>query len=261
MLCWGSRVACVVWFHKQSFWIFNSRISHYDVWAQKRPEQCDPFPWRAACNDGGDGGLVRCWFHLGCSAIIQERRRGGAAAPVLERHHFIPPIPLRHHWNIIRCLLTFKSCSAAVISIGPAAISVKCPLATLLLHMEDFLSPSVVSLLHFAPSLHLTFYPPCPLKPGCNEGWEPLALRKWATTGDAVGQKTGWKTLTPLDSDMFVLHCVPLEKKKKCFNTHLVQLFGFPAAVILKCLSAWVTFKNSVFIKQDANTQCNVHSV
>lgn len=128
------------------------------------------------------------------------------------RHHFTPPIPLRHHWNIIRCLLTFKSCSAAVISIGPAAISVKCPLATLLLHMEDFLSPSMVSLFYFAPSLHLAFSPPCPLKPACGRGWEPLALRKWATTGDAVGQKTVWKTLTPLDSDMFVLHCVPLEE-------------------------------------------------
>lgn len=139
-----------------------------------------------------------------CSAIIQERRRGR----VVERHHFTPPIPLRHHWNIIRCLLTFKSCSAAVISIGPAAISVKCPLATLLLHMEDFLSPSMVSLFYFAPFLHLAFYPACPLKPGCDGGWEPLALRKWATTGDAVGQKTGWKTFTPLDSDMFVLRCV-----------------------------------------------------
>lgn len=107
-----------------------------------------------------------CWFHLGFSAIIQ-RRRGG----LLGRHHFTPPIPLRHRWNIIRCLLTFKSCSAAVISIGLAAISVKCPLATLPLHMEDFLSPSMVPLFYFAPSLHLAFYPTCPLKPDCDEGW------------------------------------------------------------------------------------------
>lgn len=115
-----------------------------------------------------------CWFHLGCSAIIQERRRGG----VVGRHHFTLPIPLRHHWNIIRCLLTFKSCSAAVISIGPAAISVKCPLATLLLHMEDFLSPSMVSLFYFAPSLHLAFSPPCPLKPGCDGGWETSCTKE-----------------------------------------------------------------------------------
>lgn len=114
--------------------------------------------------------LIPSW--LFCNNSGEE---GGG---VMERHHFTPPIPLRHHWNIIRCLLTFKSCSAAVISIGPAAISVKCPLATLLLHMEDFLSPSMVSLLYFAPSLHLAFYPPCPLKPDCDEGWEPLALRK-----------------------------------------------------------------------------------
>ena len=82
---------------------------------------------------------------------------------VVERHHFTPPIPLRHHWNIIRCLLTFKSCSAAVISIGPSAISVKCPLATLLLHMEDFLSPSMVSpllLWSFPPSRILSAMPP-----------------------------------------------------------------------------------------------------
>lgn len=126
--------------------------------------------------------LIPSWLFRNNSAQGGGGRGGGVGG---ERHHFTPPIPLRHHWNIIRCLLTFKSCSAAVISIGPAAISVKCPLATPLLHMEDFLSPSVVSLLHFAPSLHLTFYPPWSPphhpptpKPGCDEGWEPLALRK-----------------------------------------------------------------------------------
>lgn len=146
-------------FRKHSFRIFSSRISHFDKCVRRRPEL-------AVCKRNRDGDSMQCWFHLGCSAIIQERRRGG----LVERHHFTPPIPLRHHWNIILCLLTFKSCSAAVISIGPAAISVKCPLATLLLHMEDFLSPSMVSLLYFAPSLHLAFYPTCPLKPDCDDG-------------------------------------------------------------------------------------------
>lgn len=132
------------------------------------------------------------------------------------RHHFTALVFLRHNWNIIFCLLTFKSCSAAVVSIGLAAISVKCPLATLLLLMEDFLFPSMATLLYFAPSLNLLFCTPHPLKPGCCGGWKPLALRKWATTGDAVGQRTGWKT--PFFS--FWSICIPSSSiKKKIFST------------------------------------------
>lgn len=105
------------------------------------------------CKSNG-GGVWRCVDSI--LAVLQSFSRwGGVGRDGVVGHHFTPPIPLHQRWNIIRCLLTFKSCSAAVISIGPAAISVKCPLATLLLHMEDFLSPSVVSLFYFAPSFHL----------------------------------------------------------------------------------------------------------
>lgn len=83
-----------------------------------------------------------------------RERSSGEMVGVL---HLIPSILLHHHWNIIRCLLTFKSCSAAVVSIGLATISVKCPLTTLLLLMEDFLSPSMASFLSFASLLHPSY--------------------------------------------------------------------------------------------------------
>lgn len=221
----ASRVArCVVYFHKQSLWIFSGSISHYDVWAQEKTGAMRSVSMAVpACkrNDGGVSAL--CWFHLGCSAIIQrgggwwgrEGKRGG----VVERHHFTPPIPLRHHWNIIRCLLTFKSCSAAVISIGPAAISVKCPLATRLLHMEGFFffllfffppSPSVVSLLHFAPSLHLAFYSAAWLRwrVGTSRTKEMSHHRRccWSRRADE-------KTLSPLGRGV-CLRCTVFGRKK-----------------------------------------------
>lgn len=150
--------------------------------------------------------LIPSW--LFCNNSAEEEGRLVGEAPFYSSNP-----PLRHQWNIIRCLLTFKSCSAAVIPIGPAAISVKCPLATLLLHMEDFLSPSMVPLLYFLlPSIsHSIQHAPWSLTE--MKGGEPLALRKWATTGDAVGQKTEWKTLTPLASDMFVLQSSLIKKE------------------------------------------------
>lgn len=130
------------------------------------------------------------------------------------RHHFAPPIPLRRHRNIIRCLLTFKSCSDAVISIGPAAISAKCPLATLLLHMEDFLSPSMVSrllLCSFSPSRILSTMPP------------EARLQQWRVGTSCTKEmslhrrccwsKDGMKNIHSIRlSDVFVLHFVLLEK-------------------------------------------------
>lgn len=61
--------------------------------------------------------------------------------------------------------------------------------------------------------------------------------------------KTGWKTLTPLGSDMFVLHHVPLERKM--FFAHILHVICFTGFRFTKCPSARMTFvSESVFVKK-----------